>query len=83
MILLIGNKQAISRRLALRDCFRTNDLVYPEYYLRQNFHGILEGYLNEIAPITYNAVTQFATLLYMLVMAEYKGKYPDYLLLQF
>ena len=33
---------------------------YPEYYRTKNFHGIKGGYLNAIAPVTYDAVTRFA-----------------------
>ena len=33
---------------------------YPEYYSSKNFHGIAGGYLNAIAPVTYDAVTRFA-----------------------
>ena len=40
--------------------FKPSALVYPEYYLRPNFHGIPGGYLNKIAPVTYDAVTRFA-----------------------
>ena len=36
------------------------DFSYPQYYSRQDFHGIRGGYLNAIAPITYDAVTRFA-----------------------
>ena len=37
-----------------------SDFPYPEYYRHQNFHGIKGGYLNAIAPVTYDAVTRFA-----------------------
>jgi ubiquinone/menaquinone biosynthesis C-methylase UbiE len=33
---------------------------YPEYYRSQDFHGIRGGYLNAIAPVTYDAVARFA-----------------------
>ncbi|MGB5715110.1 MAG: hypothetical protein WBM44_29845 [Waterburya sp.] len=33
----------------------------PDYYISQDFHGIRGGYLNAIAPITYDAITGFAT----------------------
>ena len=36
-------------------------VVYPDYYRSQNFHGIEDGYLNKIAPITYDFVTAIAT----------------------
>ena len=42
------------------DRFADDDFDYPEYYLSQDFHGIKGGYLNTIAPVTYDAVTQFA-----------------------
>ena len=38
----------------------TSGFKYPEYYTSQNFHGITGGYLNAIAPVTYDAVTRFA-----------------------
>lgn len=43
-------------------CDRLKDpnLVYPEYYSSQNFHGIEGGYLNSGAAITYDPVTQYA-----------------------
>ena len=37
-----------------------SNFPYPEYYRSQNFHGIKGGYLNAIAPVTYDAVTRFA-----------------------
>ena len=43
-----------------RDKFLAADLIYPEYYTSKNFHGIRGGYLNAIAPVTYDAVTRFA-----------------------
>jgi len=39
--------------------FATSDDQYPEYYRSQDFHGIKGGYLNAIAPVTYDAVTRF------------------------
>ena len=42
------------------DRFINNDFDYPQYYSSQNFHGIQGGYLNAIAPVTYDAVTRFA-----------------------
>lgn len=36
------------------------DLVYPEYYSSQNFHGIEGGYLNSGAAVTYDPVTKYA-----------------------
>ena len=41
--------------------FENSDLQYPDYYRSQNFHGIENGYLNPIAPITYDTVTAIAT----------------------
>ena len=41
--------------------FTNKQLAYPSYYRNQNFHGIEKGYLNAIAPITYDVVTAFAT----------------------
>lgn len=43
-----------------RDTFQTHDFTYPDYYISQDFHGIRGGYLNSIAPVTYDAVTRFA-----------------------
>lgn len=43
------------------DRYRQQDLMYPHYYTSQNFHGIEGGYLNEIAAITYDAVTALAS----------------------
>ena len=42
------------------DRFLATDFIYPEYYTSKNFHGIQGGYLNAIAPVTYDAVTRFA-----------------------
>ncbi|GAB4227614.1 MAG: class I SAM-dependent methyltransferase [Elainellaceae cyanobacterium] len=36
-------------------------LTYPDYYSSQNFHGITGGYLNPIAPITYDPVAAIAS----------------------
>ena len=36
------------------------DLVYPQYYSSQNFHGIKGGYLNSSAAVTYDPVTKHA-----------------------
>ncbi len=46
-------QQAIAR-------FTSSDFHYPEYYTNKDFHGIKGGYLNSVAPVTYDAVTQFA-----------------------
>lgn len=40
--------------------FKSANYKYPEYYSSKNFHGIKDGYLNAIAPVTYDAVTRFA-----------------------
>jgi ubiquinone/menaquinone biosynthesis C-methylase UbiE len=41
------------------DRYRQADLVYPEYYSSQNFHGIKGGYLNPRAAVTYDPITQY------------------------
>ena len=41
------------------DRYRQADLVYPEYYSSQNFHGIKGGYLNPSAAVTYDPITQY------------------------
>lgn len=43
------------------DRWRNRDVPYPDYYHSQNFHGIPGGYLNAIAPITYDAITALAS----------------------
>lgn len=40
------------------DRFRQPNLVYPDYYRNQNFHGIRGGYLTADAAVTYDPVTQ-------------------------
>ncbi|MDF0553272.1 class I SAM-dependent methyltransferase [Kamptonema sp. UHCC 0994] len=35
------------------------NLVYPEYYSSQNFHGIERGYLNPSAAVSYDPITQY------------------------
>lgn len=35
-------------------------VVYPEYYRSQNFHGIRGGYLTPTAAVTYDPITQYA-----------------------
>ncbi|MDB9514233.1 methyltransferase domain-containing protein [Kamptonema animale CS-326] len=35
------------------------NLVYPEYYTGQNFHGIERGYLNPSAAVSYDPITQY------------------------
>lgn len=42
------------------DRFSLPNLVYPQYYSSQNFHGIERGYLNPGAAVTYDPVTQYA-----------------------
>lgn len=39
--------------------YRQPDLVYPEYYSSQNFHGIKGGYLNPSAAVSYDPITQY------------------------
>jgi ubiquinone/menaquinone biosynthesis C-methylase UbiE len=41
------------------DRFRHPDLVYPQYYSSQNFHGIEGGYLNPGASVSYDPITQY------------------------
>ena len=41
------------------DRYRQPDLIYPEYYSSQNFHGIKRGYLNPTAAVTYDPITQY------------------------
>jgi ubiquinone/menaquinone biosynthesis C-methylase UbiE len=40
---------------------RLKSTLYPYYYTSKNFHGIEGGYLNSIAPITYDAITAWAS----------------------
>lgn len=40
--------------------YRRGDVVIPEYYSSQNFHGIEGGYLNSGAAVTYDQITQYA-----------------------
>ncbi len=44
-----------------RECDRlqTTDLIYPEYYRSQNFHGIEGGYLTSGAAVTYDPITKY------------------------
>ncbi len=42
------------------DCLVPKVYNYPQYHISKNFHGIGGGYLNAIAPVTYDAVTRFA-----------------------
>lgn len=41
------------------DRFRNPQLIYPDYYKSQNFHGIENGYLNVGAAVTYDPITQY------------------------
>ncbi len=41
------------------DRFRHLDLIYPQYYKSQNFHGIEGGYLNPGASVSYDPITQY------------------------
>ncbi|MGB5971340.1 MAG: class I SAM-dependent methyltransferase [Spirulinaceae cyanobacterium] len=41
------------------DRFRQADLVYPQYYVSQNFHGIDKGYLNPGAAVSYDPITRY------------------------
>jgi ubiquinone/menaquinone biosynthesis C-methylase UbiE len=42
------------------DRLKDPELIYPEYYSSQNFHGIKKGYLTSDAAITYDPVTKHA-----------------------
>ena len=42
------------------DRLKDSNLLYPEYYSSQNFHGILGGYLTTGAAVTYDSVTKHA-----------------------
>jgi ubiquinone/menaquinone biosynthesis C-methylase UbiE len=35
-------------------------VTYPDYYQRQNFHGIANGYLSAEAAVSYDPITQYA-----------------------
>lgn len=35
-------------------------LIYPDYYVSQNFHGIENGYLSVSAAVSYDPITQYA-----------------------
>ncbi|MEA5507619.1 class I SAM-dependent methyltransferase [Halotia wernerae UHCC 0503] len=41
------------------DRFRQNDVIIPDYYSSQNFHGIEGGYLNFGAAVSYDPITQY------------------------
>ncbi|OCR02781.1 methyltransferase type 11 [Oscillatoriales cyanobacterium USR001] len=44
-----------------KECDRISqpNLIYPEYYSSQNFHGIEKGYLNPTAAASYDPITQY------------------------
>ncbi len=41
------------------DRLRRNDVIIPDYYSSQNFHGIEGGYLNFGAAVSYDPITQY------------------------
>lgn len=41
------------------DRFRNPQVIYPDYYQSQNFHGIERGYLNPGAAVSYDPITQY------------------------
>ncbi len=41
------------------DLLKDENLVYPDYYQSQNFHGIAGGYLTSSAAVTYDEITQY------------------------
>ncbi len=41
--------------------FCRGDVINPEYYSSQNFHGIKGGYLNYEAVVSYDPITQYVT----------------------
>jgi ubiquinone/menaquinone biosynthesis C-methylase UbiE len=41
------------------DRLRRADVVIPDYYSSQNFHGIEGGYLNSGAAVSYDPITQY------------------------
>jgi ubiquinone/menaquinone biosynthesis C-methylase UbiE len=43
----------------MKELISQPDLIYPEYYLKGNFHGIEGGYLNPEAAISYDEITQY------------------------
>lgn len=42
------------------DRLTSPNLIYPNYYKSQNFHGIEGGYLTSSAAVTYDPITQYA-----------------------
>lgn len=42
------------------DRLKNSNLIYPEYYSTQNFHGVEGGYLTRDAAVTYDPVTKYA-----------------------
>ena len=41
------------------DLLKDENLIYPDYYQSQNFHGITGGYLTSSAAVSYDEVTKF------------------------
>ena len=41
------------------DRYQAAEFAYPDYYQRENFHGIEGGYLTKTAAITYDPITQY------------------------
>ncbi|MBD2196174.1 MULTISPECIES: class I SAM-dependent methyltransferase [Calothrix] len=41
------------------DRLRQNDVLIPNYYSSQNFHGINGGYLNSDAAVSYDPITEY------------------------
>lgn len=39
--------------------FLRPDVVYPDYYRQENFHGVEGGYLNPGAAVSYDPITQY------------------------
>ncbi len=44
----------------VRDRYQRPDLTYPDYYLKENFHGIEGGYLAPGAAVSYDPITYYA-----------------------
>lgn len=42
------------------EAVRREELVYPGYYLKANYHGIRGGYMSADAAISYDPITQYA-----------------------
>jgi len=41
------------------DRYRNPQVIYPEYYNQQKFHGLAGGYLNPQTAVSYDAITQY------------------------